>query len=298
MNNNTFYKNESWTDYSSHPEIFVIIKCVLNAALMFIAIIGNSLVLTAISRTPTLRSPSMILLCSLAVSDLLVGLVVQPLFISLKLKGGFFLWQIWSFLTYCCCGISLCTVTALILDRFAALHYHMRYVAIVTTTRVVYTLLPVWFLIFLATLISLWNIHIYFTIASVFIFVCLLISSFCYIRIFQIVKRHQMQIHAQQQSVQSLDAANNLNMMSLKKSSMNTFVFYIFLILCYFPTFVILMLHGILQIEWTGEWNVSFTVVYMNSAVNPMLYCWRLSELRSAVVKTARKMFCTQADQQ
>ena len=36
------------------------------------------------------------------------------------------------------CGVSLCTITSISLDRFAALHYHMRYVAIVTVRRVAY----------------------------------------------------------------------------------------------------------------------------------------------------------------
>ena len=34
------------------------------------------------------------------------------------------------------CGVSLCTITSISLDRFAALHYHMPYVAIVTVRRV------------------------------------------------------------------------------------------------------------------------------------------------------------------
>ena len=65
-------------DGNSRSETIVIINCVLNIPLMLISIIGNTLVLAAILRTPWLRSPSTTLLCSLAVSDLLVGLVVQP----------------------------------------------------------------------------------------------------------------------------------------------------------------------------------------------------------------------------
>ncbi len=132
MNNSTFFKNESASDYSAYTKIFVIINCILNAVFTPIGIIGNSLVLTAIFRTPALRSPSMILLCSLAVSDVLVGLVVQPLYIAKRLKKDSSLLQIWYFLSYGCCGVSLCTVTAISMDRFAALHYHMRYVTKLT----------------------------------------------------------------------------------------------------------------------------------------------------------------------
>ena len=292
MNNDGILKNESASD------TLVIINCVLNAALMLIAIIGNSLVLTAISKTPAIRSPSITLLCSLAVSDFLVGLVAQPLYIAKELRKDLYLTLICYFMTYGCCGVSLFTVTAISLDRFAALHYHMRYVTMVTSTRVVYTLLPVWFITFLGFGVYLWDTNVYYIFTSLFIVTCLSISSFCYIGIFQIVKRHQIQIHAQQQAVQSSEASNNLNIMRLKKSSMNTFVFYVILILCYIPMFILLMLSVIIWLHWTIELRFSATVVFMNSSINPFLYCWRLSELRTAVVKTARNMFCTQAGQE
>ena len=69
----------------SHPETIVIINCVFNSLLMLISIVGNALVLAAILKTPSLRSPSTVFLCSLAVSDLLVGFVVQPVYIASEL---------------------------------------------------------------------------------------------------------------------------------------------------------------------------------------------------------------------
>ena len=297
MSNNTILKNESATDYSSSPNIGIILNCVFNAILMFIAIIGNSFVIVAIWKTPTLRSPFMILLCSLAVSDFLVGLVAQPLFIAVELKGFlYFLEKFFSFMTYGSCGVSLCTMTIISLDRFAALHYHMRYVTMVTTTRVLCTLVTIWLIIFLSLGIFFWNIILYFFIVAVVIVICLLISSFCYIRIFQIVKRHKAQIQAQQQAVQNVD--NNLNIMRLKKSTMNTFVFYIVLLICYFPMFFnfVLMANNTMA-KITRNWNLYTTIVFLNSSINPILYCWRLTDLCSAAVKTARKMFCKHSDQ-
>ena len=87
----------------------IIINCALNATLMLISIFGNSLVLAGVIRTPSIHSPSMNFLCSLAVSDLLVGLLVQPLYIAntltdihvLKLLTGmmafFCLWRIFRY---------------------------------------------------------------------------------------------------------------------------------------------------------------------------------------------------------
>ena len=75
----------------------------------------------SILRTPSFRSPSMILLCSLAASDLLVGFVDQPLYIAKELKEDFFLLgSFYFFFPYAFCGVSLDKVTAISLNRFAA----------------------------------------------------------------------------------------------------------------------------------------------------------------------------------
>ena len=86
--NNTDKQSNGSADYhtdnedNSTPETLIIINCVLNTPLMLISILGNALVLAATIRKPSIRStPHMIMLCSLAVSDLFVGLIAQPIFI-------------------------------------------------------------------------------------------------------------------------------------------------------------------------------------------------------------------------
>ena len=113
-------------DRRSQPEITTIINCVLNAPLMLISIIGNTLVIAAILRTPSLLSPSTILLCSLAVSDIFVGLVAQPVSIAYQLSDKDSLHQAIRTVSFLALGGSLATMTAISVDRFAALHYHMR----------------------------------------------------------------------------------------------------------------------------------------------------------------------------
>ena len=127
-------------------EIIVITNCVLNVPLMLISIIGNTLVLATILRTPSLRSPSTVLLCSLAISDLLVGLVVQPVYIAHRLTENSSLYQALKILAFSACGVSLLTMTAISVDRFLALHCHMRYPNLMPTHRAMYTSAALWFL--------------------------------------------------------------------------------------------------------------------------------------------------------
>ena len=130
------------SDEESSPfETSVIINSVLNALLIPICIAGNVLVLAAVWRNPSLRTPSTILLCSLAVSDLFVGFLVLPVNIAIALtplsRGSSYLRlsQARTFLIIQLCGVSLETMTAISVDRYLALHYHMRYPNMMTSRR-------------------------------------------------------------------------------------------------------------------------------------------------------------------
>ncbi|XP_078345578.1 melanocyte-stimulating hormone receptor-like [Oculina patagonica] len=281
------------------PETFVIINCILNVPLMLISIIGNALVLAAIIRTPSIRSTSVMMLCSLAVSDLLVGFIAQPLFIADELiKVNHVLYRASAMIGFAICGVSLATMTVISIDRFLALRHHMRYATLVTKSRVIYTIVMIWFVNFICPVFHIWDKLAFHFMSAIVTGICLTISAFCYIRIYLIVRQHQFQIHALQQAVQCGFAGNNgTRMLRLKRSAVNTFVFYIFMVGCYFPSYVLLTLFGLGYKEWATEWTISTTILFMNSSINPILFCWRLRELRMAVLKTARKMLCTQTDQ-
>ena len=275
----------------SHFENLVFINCVINIPFMFISIIGNTLVLAAILRTPSLRSPFMIFLCSLVVSDLLVGYIIQPLYITNELTENFLLKQVSSIMSYSVCGVSIAAMTAISIDRFLALHYHMRYSNLITTQRAKFISVFLWFNTILTSFLALWSMYIFLICAPVIVAILLIVSMYCYIRIYRIVLQHRFQIHAQQQAVASLD--NNLSSnQESKNTALNTFIYYLAMILCYMPLFISLIALQIPNISYSEAWKFTDTVVFMNSAVNPVLYCWRHRELRKAVVKTARKVRC------
>lgn len=283
---------------TSHPETISIVNCTLNAPLMLISIIGNTLVLTAIWKTPTLRSPSIILVCSLAASDLSVGFVVQPLYIASTITGNPFLFQATFMTGACATGVSLLIMTVISVDRFLALHYHMRYPSLMTTQRAMYTSATFWLISFLLSFSTFWKMSAYYFVSAVTIAICLTVSTFCYIRIYQIVRQHQSQIQAQQQAVNNINAADNKQtMLRSTKSAKNTFIYYIVMIMCYTPLFTSMAVLSISHKDWTNAWSLGDTVAFMNSSINPFLYCWRLRELRTAVSKAAWQMLCRQKEE-
>ena len=129
-----------------------------------------------------------------------------------------------------------------------------------TESRVKFTLVIIWLISFLVSGFGLWNERVYSILVGVLIVICLQISAFSYVRICRIVRRHQLQIHAQQQAVQSSDAANNLNITRLKRSAMNTFVFYIVLTVCYFRC--MFCQFGMEPLTKTGKQNGHLSIVW------------------------------------
>ena len=286
------------SDEESSPfETSIIINSVLNALLIPICITGNVLVLAAVWRNPSLRTPSTILLCSLAVSDLFVGFLVLPVKIAIArviLSGSSSnsrLSQVSLVLISQLCGVSLETMTAISVDRYLALRYHMRYPNLMTSKRATCVAATFWCKNFILSLLSIWKRKTIVLVAVVYVVICLFISSVTYSAIYRIVRHHQHQMHAQQQAVQSMNAEQNRKIQA-KKRAANTFIYYICMVLCYFPAVVSALIRETYKENWNIRWYFADTILFMNSAINPFLYIWRNREIRRAVLKILRKILC------
>ena len=279
-------------------QVIIIANCVVNLALAFVAITGNSLVLYGVWKTPSLRSPSILLLCGLASTDFSVGFIAQPIFIarsflelfsrSLNLKLIFI--TINSTIGLCLCGSSLAMMTVISIDRLIAIHKPLQYPSIVTSSRVTRIIVAIWIFTILAA--SSWFWEKLVLIASTFssVFICLSISIVCHATMYKIMHRHRLEIHSQ---IQAFDDRNarTIHIISVRKSVFNAYVLFIVLVICYSPYLVVSIVD---IIEKAGELKLgiflSSTVVFLNSALNSLLYCWRIREIRLAVLRTFRNI--------
>ena len=126
---------------------------VVNVILSLTAILGNFLILVALRKESSLHPPSKLLYRCLATTDLLVGLVSQPLqaiyWISIANEH-------WNLCRYtrdaaymtgnALCGVSLGTMTAITVDRLLALLLGLRYKQTVTLKRTNIILAASWVL--------------------------------------------------------------------------------------------------------------------------------------------------------
>ena len=74
------------------------------------------------------------------------------------------------------------------------------------------------------------------------------------------------------------------------------FLSIIVMILFYTPSFFVHIFSAINYLNSRILWTFPVTVAFINSSINPFLYCWRIPGLRTAVFKTARLLSCREMD--
>lgn len=165
----------------------------------------------------------------------------------------------------------------------------MRYPSLVTKSRTVYSIAIIWLLILLLSGIYYLNPFVYFFLVALGVGIFLLISILAFIGIYRIVKRQKLQINTLQQAVQASTTENLSNFKQLKTSALNSFVFFIVMVVFYMPMSIAMTLYLVTD-NWNSAWGFATTAVFMNSSINPVLYCWRIGTLRKAVTKTAERI--------
>ena len=277
----------------------LIANCFFNNFLCYTAIMLNIVTIHAIRKTSSLPKSLRTLLLSLAVSDVGVGLLVQPFHTSLLAKWlqqsipSCSTYKISFFLAFLFATASFFGVVAVSVDGFLAIHLHLRYQELVTHKRVVAVVISIWVLSAFLSVMPLWDlpgIHILISIC-ISIVVGLLLTTLVYIRIYLTVRRHKNQIQVLQLK-QIAQTSEMGNFTSLVKSVVGIFYVYLVFLVCYFPFFVSLAATKIYgpSIALKKLNLFSSTLVFLNSSLNPVIYCWKMRHIRHVVVDIPRNM--------
>ena len=263
----------------------------------------NSVTIHAIRKTSSLPKHLKTLLLSLAVSDLGVGLLVPSFHIAVLVmqlepnaennpvynhskKGYLFLLNLFYYTTFF-------GVAALTVDRFLAIHLHLRYQELVIHKRVVAAVISVWVFGAILSLIELLVTALKdrFAVFATIEMFCLITTASLYYKIYLAVRRQVNQMLA----LQVQDEAQNgdmANVARLRRSAVGTFYLYLVFLICYLPVNCIYFATFITG--WNTTVDVSskytLTLVFLNSSLNPLIYCWKMRHIRHAVMDLLRKM--------
>ena len=180
------------------------------------------------------------------------------------------------------------TLTAISLDRLLSLLLRLRYRQVVTFNRVRLFVTISWINNIAFALTYLWSRRLFFVGSCVWLLLLLSISSCCYLKIYVSLRRQQVQVHGFQ-----VNPGASLNMERYKKTVASALWIYFTLLLCYLPyiiTMAVSLLHGLSPCD-AISWNISGILVFLNSSLNPILYCWKIREVRQAVKETVTQCF-------
>ncbi|RMX48479.1 hypothetical protein pdam_00008477 [Pocillopora damicornis] len=268
----------------------------INILLSIAAILGNSLILVALHKESSLHPPSKLLYRCLATTDLLVGLVTQPLYATYWMSVVHEHWSLcrYSFdgcgvTGYALCSVSLSTLTAISVDRLLAILLGLRYKEIVTLRRTYIVLAIVWVVSLVAGLFRHLDDRITAWYSLIGVSCCLVISIASYIKIFCALSHHQTQV--QDHPIQ----ANALNIARYKEAVHSALWVQLALIVCYVPFFIVESVITLTKERFRHFViinGMAVVLVLFNSTLNPFLYCWKIREVRRAVKQTIRQAIC------
>ncbi|CAD6195499.1 unnamed protein product [Caenorhabditis auriculariae] len=146
-NNCTFYE---WSRNPVHAKFFRIFSIIsVLTVLVVVVVLGNALVIAAVLLRRRLRSATGLLILSLAVADLLVGIVILPFSIANEVLDQYWIFgeswcTIWLTMDIWMCTASIYNLVAISIDRYIAIIKPLNYPMLVTKFRARCTVAIVW----------------------------------------------------------------------------------------------------------------------------------------------------------
>ena len=269
---------------------------VINILFGITAIVANTVILIAFHKESSLYQASKVLLRNLVASDLCVGfvqLVIGARLIS-TLQGR---WQICRLLFFVSrvagnisITVSLWTMSAISVDRLLALLLKLRYRQVVTVRKVYAFAIASWICNGVGVA-PLWYFSpdVFKVLSVTTVAVCLTTSTCCYTRIFSRLRRQQTQVH------NNLREADNqttqVDITRYRKTVSSALWLQLALLCCYLPC-LLLAPFAHQEIKNNPSSALSAAVrttiflLFFNSTLNPILYYWRIKEIRRAVKDT------------
>jgi len=257
-----------------------------------VATLGNALAIRALWKASSLPPNLRKMLLNLTFCGLAVGLFAHTTIAGVLVTATWnlnvlcpLILRISFFVSVCVAWASFLNVTAIAVDRLLAVSLHLRYAEFVTSKRVTIILAATWLISCVFSLVHLMK-YDYYVIVAILGSIGLPLTTFACFCVYIVARYHQSQIQAQFQH----QNAQAMVLLRERKSALNVVYIYIVFVACYLPRFCSVFAEAI-----TGNPSVlslfALFFLFLNSSLNPLVYCWRLREVRQIMKVALKKIF-------
>jgi len=286
-----------------------IFRIAINAVSSPFVILLNILVMVAVKTNRRLRTKSNVSLACLATTDLVVGLVVQPLQIihySSMLKGETDIIcrtvdKITAAITLRCVITSLNHFVVLSAERYLAIKHSFAYENLVTEVRIIVASGLAWAAAIILPMDNFWPANITkgarFAVL-VMQFICLALVVYFNVSVYREVQRNEKQIIANQVSTEVKE-----KLLKNKKAFYCTVIVLLTVFLCYFPAniIVVIMISFLKDSIALNVKHILFNLItlfpVLNSLFNPLIYAVRIKYFRVAFIQLLSRKTIAEAEQ-
>ena len=287
------------------PSSFITVHYGLRVLFLLLAIFGNLLTVIAVACFESLHNCTSYFICSLAVADLMTGIMTSTA-VALHFLGIYDplyipICRVHITLSLVSIFNNVCSILSIAVDRYIFIAHGLRYLVLVTPTRTFLAIGFTWLYIITETslLIGLSKGPMTPTACNYFLFlskmvynnisiprfvVLSLITVGFYIAISCIAYKQGKKIAALKQPYDTYEATTNRQQKRIAKMMIMILGTYF---ICYIPQIVISILErvytdsmAILVLE-----KISSLVFWTNTWINPMIYAWKSKDFRVAFRK-------------
>ena len=276
--------------------------CVVISLLAPLAVTGNAFIFAAIWKNPSLRTPSYVLLAGLALTDFFTGLLSQPLYVLYrmgKLPRNSKMFCLGGVITqsfgYYFSSLTVVVMAMIAVERW--LHMSRRSLLSVRGVVILYITSAVLLIVFFACYMYI----LYYTseISSPFLVIFVFGAAFyfsitvlAYYKVYRIIRHHQSQVQTNE---------NAIDIEKYKKSVFTVlYILVVFLLSCV-PSVCCIAVVSVVDLGSElslAAVDACTVITFSSSSVNPLLYCWRIKEMRHSVKAIVRKLCCKKYEEE
>ena len=279
-----------------------ILTSVLTIPLSVVTILGNLLVIIVLIRNKRIQSQSNILLGSLCLTDLIIGITGQPVYVARRILEinretstvYCTLQKVHIYFAYLGVGASITTLAIVSLDRWFAICRPFLYKQYQSKTKCLIVITIDWtvlVILMICPYIGLPSVGIYIGAAIIMVISILTIIA-CYINIYIVLLRHKRRI-SEQTAVSQVEPTEISNSRPAERRKTNTIAIIIAtLFICYAPHIIIICIKSFTGRKLGVLSRIAEMIILMNSSINPIIYCLRSTEIKTALKEMFQHLCC------